>query len=141
MNPQPGFKFPDLTALGMSVLRDVQAGRLIGSTTLPYSKAIESHGGMEEVIRDCLSMVRPEIMDLQGKLVTRSKLDSIRLGQDEDDAWSEPMGYLDYITDSRSPSYFRCYVGQCRVARRRISSQHAQSILRASYDSLHYYML
>lgn len=51
------------------------------------------------------------------------------------------MGYLDFITDSRDREWLRLYVGQCAEVLRRVVNGHAQSILKASIDSLHYFMI
>lgn len=125
------------------VIGDILANRLIGSTTLPYVKAIENHGGIDQVTRECMSAIRPEIRSLQGQIVTRSVLDNIKRSQDNDESWDTGnlMGYLDYIIDDRLYEYFRCYSGQCINAFRRLFSQHVQSILQESYETLHYYLL
>lgn len=123
------------------VIGDILANRLVGSEELPYARAIADHGGVRAVVSQCCSAIRPEILALQGKSVTRAALDKIRCIQDDDDPWDDPMGYLDYITDDRADKYFRCYAGQCKKSHRRIVAQHAQAILRQSYEFLHYYLL
>lgn len=51
------------------------------------------------------------------------------------------MGYLDYVTDSRNLGYIRMYVGQSLEARRRLFSQHSQSMLRGDTSCLHYFVV
>lgn len=140
---QPDLVFPDLMDTCETVIGDILSNRLLGSTTLPYATAVEDHGGTRQVARECVLAIRPEIMRLQGRKVTRSALDNIKRCQDDDESWETGslMGYLDYVVDDRVHEYFRGYSGQCINAFRRLFSQHAQSILQQSYETLHYYLL
>ncbi|KAF5980571.1 hypothetical protein FCOIX_4712 [Fusarium coicis] len=99
--------------------------------------------GSKDLAAYLVSFVCPEIKQLQGKLVTRERLDIIKnLQIKEDNDWSETsMGYLDYVTDDRISGYIRMYVGQSLEARRRLFSQHGQSMLRGDTSCLHYFIV
>jgi hypothetical protein len=140
---QPDLLFPDLTSLCSKVTMEVRTRRLLGSTSY-YTDTLESYpGGDTSFARDLVSFVRPEIKNLQGNRVTRKHLDKIMAQQkSEDEAVVETsMGYLDYVVDSRDACYVRFYVGQSLSPRRRIFSQHNQSMLRGENSTLHYFIL
>jgi hypothetical protein len=90
-----------------------------------------------------MSFIPPEIKQLQGNAVTRQVLDSIKEFQTKEGGdWNDSsMGYLDYVTDRRNPDYIRNYIGQTLQARRRLFSQHSQSILHGDTSSIHYFII
>ena len=133
-------EFPDLEKLLVQILEDIIQGRLETYKKLPYGTSIRERGVLP-VANELLKAVRPEARALHGKHVTREALEHVRLQQKADAPWLEEMGYLDYVTDDRDEDYVRNYVGQCALGHRRILSQHAQSILRGTHDSLHYFIL
>lgn len=96
------FKFPDLEGLCRSLLHDIVNNRVFGSVEALYDQSIARHGGTEPVIPQLLSLIRPEILKLQGQPVCRKSLDQVRQQQQKDEDWNGSMGYLDYITDARN---------------------------------------
>ncbi|KAL7946634.1 hypothetical protein V8C42DRAFT_292343 [Trichoderma barbatum] len=138
---QDSFILPDLKALGFCLLDDIRGNRLIGAQSLPYQGAIEAHGDAETVVETLFATIRPEIKCLQGKVVSAAALADIAMAQGKGGDWSYPVGYASFVTDQRNSGYLRVYVGQCNAPRRRIYSQHMQSILQGSYETLHYFIL
>jgi hypothetical protein len=139
---QPLLLFPDLTSLCHQVIMEIRTKRLLG-TTGSSTFTLERYSGDTGFANHLVSFVRPEIKNLEGKLVTRKHLDEIMAQQkSEDDGVVETsIGYLDYVVDSRDALYVRWYVGQSRSPRRRIISQHSQSMLRGENSSLHYFII
>lgn len=123
------------------MFRDIDENALVECRSLKYASEIEAHGGHETVADDLLRLVTPEILDLQSQQITTAILRDIQHQQDKDESWATPMGYLDFITDSRDREWLRLYVGQCVEVLRRVINGHAQSILKASIDTLHYFMI
>ena len=123
-----------------SVLNDIINERLLGHDLLPYQQEIDAHGGKTQVARELVAMITQHIKEMETQTVCRKQLDVTRLAQTTDTSWDSSMGYLSYITDDRDSRYFRLYVGQTACASRRIVSQHAQSILSGSSESLHHYI-
>ncbi|KLO99206.1 uncharacterized protein LW94_8380 [Fusarium fujikuroi] len=139
---QKDLLFPDLTKLCRSVIAEILSNRLPGAT--PSQKdVIQCKLGSRDLAAYLVSFVCPEIKHLQGKLVTRERLDIIKDLQVKDgNDWSgTSMGYLDYVTDSRNPGYIRMYVGQSLKAPRRLFSQHSQSMLKGDTSCLHYFVV
>ncbi|KAF5967000.1 hypothetical protein FBULB1_11387 [Fusarium bulbicola] len=134
--------FPDLTILCRSVIAEILSNRLPGASS-SQRDIIQSKLVSKDLAAYLISFVCPEIKQLQGKLVTRERLDTIKdLQINDGDDWSgTSMGYLDYVTDSRKSGYIRTYVGQSLEARRRLFSQHSQSMLRGDTSSLHYFVV
>jgi hypothetical protein len=123
------------------MFRDIDENALVECRSLEYAAEIEAHGGHETVADDLLRLVTPEILDLQSQQITTTILKDIQRQQDKDESWETPMGYLDFVTDSRDREWLRLYVGQCVEVLRRVVNGHAQSILKTSIDSLHYFMI
>lgn len=139
---QEDLVFPDLTILCRSVIAEILSHRLPG-TSLAQRDIIQAKLRSKDLAAYLISFVCPEIKQLQGKLVTRERLDIIKdLQINEGGNWSETsMGYLDYVTDDRNAGYIRMYVGQSLEARRRLFSQHSQSMLRGDTSCLHYFVI
>ncbi|KAE8381157.1 hypothetical protein BDV26DRAFT_289654 [Aspergillus bertholletiae] len=101
---------------------------------------IEMHGGKDAVVQAIWQSNPTEIKALQGKEVTTEKLDRIRAIQDQFENWPRESGYLDYVTDDRSPIYWRPYVGQASDASIRIH-QHLTAAEKKKRTTLHYYIV
>ncbi|KAJ5179717.1 hypothetical protein N7492_002927 [Penicillium capsulatum] len=133
--------FPSLETPCTELLQDIQNNLLPSCQDMDYAEQVIAHGGIDKVTEELLAHVRPEVLDLQGKQITRGNLEKIRRVQNDDENWDDPIGYLDFITDDRSPEWLRYYVGQCEIAKRRLVNGHAQEALRASLSSLHYFIV
>jgi hypothetical protein len=106
-----------------------------------YTGEIQSHGGIQTVATEMLSRVRPEVLELQEQPVSRKALMEALASQGKDEAWTDPICYLDFVTDVRCQEWFRLYVGQTNEPHRRIVHQHIQKVLKGSTKSLHYYII
>lgn len=97
-----------------------------------------AHGGINAVSEELFSHVDPLVRALEGKSPSRQTLEELK-GQ-QLDQWPAKVGYLDYVTDSRSDEYFRLYVGQSGDRFARITMhQHAQAILQSKRNTLHHF--
>jgi hypothetical protein len=125
-----------------------------------YPTLILHYGGKNKLIRDCLSYIDEAIWSLTDEEVTAERLSkhrlffgllapgltcfrlqSILVEQNLDSApLHNSCGYVDFITDSRSPYYLRFYVGQSDNLVFRWYD-HCMNILRGSYHTLHYFVL
>ncbi|KAF3060598.1 hypothetical protein CFAM422_011083, partial [Trichoderma lentiforme] len=128
------FILSDLKAVALRLLDDILGNRLIGAQSLPYQAAIEAHRSANAVVDMLFATIRPEIIELQGKIVSTAALTCTKSRRSKDSHWSSPVGYASFVTDARNSKY-------CNVPRRRIFSQHMQSILLGKHDTLHYFIL
>lgn len=133
--------FPQLKPLCIDMLNDILEDMIIESRDLDYAGGIRAYGGVENLTTTLLSYVRPEIRELEGQTITKEALMGIRDEHAQDRPWDHPLGYLDFITDSRDAHWLRLYVGQTNNARRRIISQHLQEVQKGSFESLHYFII
>lgn len=99
------FILSDLKAVALRLLDDVVGNRLIGAQSLPYQAAIEAHGSANAVVDMLFAAIRPEIIELQGKIVSTAALTCIKLRQSKDNHWSSPVGYASFVTDARNSKY------------------------------------
>ncbi|CAG8120048.1 unnamed protein product [Penicillium olsonii] len=108
----------------------------------PYRAIFEAFRSQDSFIELAYSTVLPEIKALQGKLVTVDTLHTIRQQQlKQRDIWDQPHGgYLDFVTDLRSRTYWRPYIGQASVPKFQISAHH-KNIQAGHQDSLHYWII
>lgn len=125
----------------LALLDDIANRQIAGTKIGEYKSFIANYqnGNRSKLVDNLLQHVEPEILALTGKLVNSEHLDEIRHLQSGH--WPLNVGYLDYVLDDRSDLYIRYYVGQTKFSGRRILVEHMQSILRASFQSLHYYIL
>ncbi|QKX64287.1 uncharacterized protein TRUGW13939_11460 [Talaromyces rugulosus] len=138
---QETLTFPQLQPLCVQMLEDIIGGMLPECKDYNYSGEIQAHGGIQTVTTEILSCVRPEVLELQEQPVSRKALMETLASQDKDEAWTGPIGYLNFVTDTRCQEWFRLYVGQTNEPQRRIVNQHIQKSLKGSTKSLHYYMI
>ncbi|KAL2826885.1 hypothetical protein BDW59DRAFT_160771 [Aspergillus cavernicola] len=72
------FVFPSLKATCTTLLGDILNRAVPAWDDASYVQDIEQHGGIEAVADNLLTFIRPEIMGLQGKVVTPEVLESVR---------------------------------------------------------------
>ena len=133
--------FPQLEPMLIELLHDIHQKVLPESEDMAYADEIPARGGVQKLATELLGYVTPEILDLQGRPITRDALQKIMRREDNDEDWNTPMGYLDFITDDRMWEWLRLYVGQCVNGLRRIVNSHIQIVLRGDYDSLHQFIV
>ncbi|KAL7791833.1 hypothetical protein V8C43DRAFT_306084 [Trichoderma afarasin] len=99
------FILSDLKAVALRLLDDILGNRLIGAQSPPYQAAIEAHGSANAVVDMLFATIRPEIIELQGKIVSTATLTCIKSRQSKDSHWSSPVGYASFVTDARNSKY------------------------------------
>lgn len=99
------FILSDLKAVALRLLDDIVGNRLIGAQSLPYQAAIEAHGSANAVVDMLFAAIRPEIIELQGKIVSTAALTCIKLRQSKDNHWPSPVDYASFVTDARNSKY------------------------------------
>jgi len=137
----PHVTFPNLDDECQSLLEDIISHSIPGSEELSYSSEIQKKGGITIVKADLVSLILPEIRQVEGRRISPEVIDDIQRTQRQANILESPTGYAGVVTDARNQHYIRNYVGQCKLPQRRILRQHALSILRGSYSSLFYYLL
>ncbi|KAK1146092.1 hypothetical protein N8T08_003740 [Aspergillus melleus] len=107
----------------------------------PYRDVIGLFASPEVLSRLLLDAVDPTIRALQNLTITRARLDEARATQIEgSQSWGQNSGYLDYVTDCRTPDYWRSYVGQSHNTPERIT-QHIREIRSGASHTLHYFVI
>ncbi|OJZ80498.1 hypothetical protein ASPFODRAFT_65877 [Aspergillus luchuensis CBS 106.47] len=136
--------FPDLRYTITALVKFLLSGNStdIKVDRLPYKTVVKHVGGPEIFVGMAYDTIDPLAKSLQGKIIDFEKLDDICQKQATGlDIWHcSNGGYLDYIRDTRSPLYWRAYVGQSENLHRR-SSQHTNAIRKGSANNLHYYII
>ncbi|KAL6794501.1 hypothetical protein J3E68DRAFT_376602 [Trichoderma sp. SZMC 28012] len=99
------FILSDLKAVALRLLDDILGNCLIGAQSLPCQAAIEAHGSANAVVDMLFATIRPEIIELQGKIVSTATLTCIKLRQSKGSHWSSPVGYASFVTDARNSKY------------------------------------
>ncbi|RAK92466.1 hypothetical protein BO79DRAFT_277284 [Aspergillus costaricaensis CBS 115574] len=136
--------FPDLRYTIAALVKFLLSGNStdIKVDCLPYKTVVKHVGGPEIFVGMVYDTIDPLAKSLQGRIIDIEKLDDIRQKQATGlDIWHcSNGGYLDYIRDTRSPLYWRAYVGQSENLHRRIS-QHTNAIRKGSANNLHYYII
>jgi hypothetical protein len=129
LNLEEPFVFPSLRETCSTLLRDILDKTLPGWNERSYSQDIQIRGGIGVVTDDLLSYIRPEILQLQGRLIRTETLEEVRKVQGKDQSWDGDTGYMNFITDTMDRGYNRRYVGQTTDAERRIIREHCQKIV------------
>lgn len=93
------------------------------------------------ILTDIIAAIDTTIRRLESQLIDLDALRKVRETQKNDCSQFDcDGGYLDFITDTRSDTYFRMYIGQGKLLADRIS-QHLDRIANGDISTLHYYVL
>ncbi|KAK9860004.1 hypothetical protein MYU51_010181 [Penicillium brevicompactum] len=104
-----------------------------------YSKQLKIFGSRHHLKDRILKCIAPEVHVLEGKEVTRRRLDSILESQKPPSDWPLVGGYLLYITSIMTEDYWRPYVGQSFRRARRIP-EHISEVSQSHIHTLCYWI-
>lgn len=118
---------------------DIAANQISRADDPRYHRLLSTHSNRDSLVTEIIGFIEPDLISLQGHLITRKVLDQLRSKQNA--PWPTEIGYLDYVTDDRYENYLRHYVGQTGKSVRRIVYDHVQNLVQGRNNTLHYFIL
>ena len=135
------FTFPALTSVITSLLGAFRSGAITEDWRKIYDDWVKRVGGPKAVEDLLLDSMDDEVKALQGQLITVQRLEEVKRSRPDigDLYWSQPGGYLGFLTYDRDNHYQRYYVGQSTNMISHIR-RHTTAMLYGDVSTLLYYI-